>query len=313
MTLPAWPRISNGPRAPATHILERALRNAATHWQQVVALYQLRLQPALHVLCDPIISAGAPSAPGPRAVHTTGRRGTGPWSHRHIRHRRRTLPCARNLGNAVACDVQGLHDSPDKRTAASRGTHQAGSHTRRSAVDGASKSGRACPEATAASAVPAAGPGQFRLSTLYWTNGVCVAVSTTQTSANADHVDELRAFVRRIGASKKLITSFARWPGVDLRAVGSRSAIHNLVPDLTVSADGVYWHPLLAPSNRDTLVSTEIFPWRQRWPRSRLSLGRYQKISQNRGRSSPEEVARVGATPPWEEQLRPCALDPVSR
>ena len=33
-----------------------------------------------------------------------------------------------------------------------------------------------------------------------------------------------------------------------------------LVPEVTVTVDGVYWHPLASPSSADMLVSREIFP-----------------------------------------------------
>jgi hypothetical protein len=35
---------------------------------------------------------------------------------------------------------------------------------------------------------------------------------------------------------------------------------HNLVPELTVTSAGVYWHPLVSPSQTDTLVREQIFP-----------------------------------------------------
>jgi hypothetical protein len=33
-----------------------------------------------------------------------------------------------------------------------------------------------------------------------------------------------------------------------------------LEPEVTVTADGVYWHPLASPSSADMLVQREIFP-----------------------------------------------------
>jgi hypothetical protein len=35
---------------------------------------------------------------------------------------------------------------------------------------------------------------------------------------------------------------------------------HNLAPEVTVTADGVYWHPLVSPSDSDMLVTRQIFP-----------------------------------------------------
>ena len=34
----------------------------------------------------------------------------------------------------------------------------------------------------------------------------------------------------------------------------------NLLPEITVTIDGVYWHPLASPSSADMLVAREIFP-----------------------------------------------------
>jgi hypothetical protein len=33
---------------------------------------------------------------------------------------------------------------------------------------------------------------------------------------------------------------------------------HNLIPEMTLNAEGVYWHPL--STDPDLLVSTDIFP-----------------------------------------------------
>ena len=38
--------------------------------------------------------------------------------------------------------------------------------------------------------------------------------------------------------------------------VGSSS----LVPEMTVTINGVYWHPLASPSSDDMLVTRDIFP-----------------------------------------------------
>jgi MoaA/NifB/PqqE/SkfB family radical SAM enzyme len=89
--------------------------------------------------------------------------------------------------------------------------------------------------------------------------GFHVFVSTTETAANADHIDELRAFVRDLGIAEQdhFVRPLARRGFSD---EGLEVGVDNLVPEITVSADGVYWHPLVSPSDGDMLVMREIFP-----------------------------------------------------
>jgi len=89
--------------------------------------------------------------------------------------------------------------------------------------------------------------------------GLRVTISTTETPDNADHLDELRRFVRSLGLAPgdHFVRPLAR-RGFSQQGIAVGK--HNLVPELTVSAGGVYWHPLLTPSSVDTLVSTELFP-----------------------------------------------------
>jgi MoaA/NifB/PqqE/SkfB family radical SAM enzyme len=94
---------------------------------------------------------------------------------------------------------------------------------------------------------------------LLQSDGLHVCVSTTETPANADHIDELRAFVRELGIAEKdhFVRPLAK-RGFSLE--GLEVGVDTLVPEVTVSADGVYWHPLVSPSDGDMLVSKEIFP-----------------------------------------------------
>jgi MoaA/NifB/PqqE/SkfB family radical SAM enzyme len=88
---------------------------------------------------------------------------------------------------------------------------------------------------------------------------VHVAISTTETPDNSDHLDDLRRFVRNLGVQdgdhfvRPLAKRGFSREGQDVDRA-------SLVPEVTVTRDGVYWHPLLAPSNTDTLVSRAIFP-----------------------------------------------------
>jgi MoaA/NifB/PqqE/SkfB family radical SAM enzyme len=88
---------------------------------------------------------------------------------------------------------------------------------------------------------------------------VRVAVSTTETPDNSRHLDELRQYVGDLGvaAEDHFVRPLARR---GFSCEGLEVGKGSLVPEATVSANGVYWHPLLAPSNSDTLVTDEIFP-----------------------------------------------------
>jgi MoaA/NifB/PqqE/SkfB family radical SAM enzyme len=89
--------------------------------------------------------------------------------------------------------------------------------------------------------------------------GFRVLISTTETQANTAHLDTLHAFRRSLGIpdDDHFVRPLARrgfsQEGID---VGKDT----LVPEITVTKDGVYWHPLVSPSDIDMLVSRQIFP-----------------------------------------------------
>lgn len=89
--------------------------------------------------------------------------------------------------------------------------------------------------------------------------GFTVYIGSTETSANTGKLDELRRFVASLGIppERHHIRPLARRglseEGVDLSA-------ENLIPELTVNRDGVYWHPF--GTEEDLLLTREIFPLR---------------------------------------------------
>lgn len=89
--------------------------------------------------------------------------------------------------------------------------------------------------------------------------GFHVCISTTETPANAAHLDELINFVRELGVAEAdhFIRPLARR---GFSQEGMEVGPHNLVPEITVSSEGVYWHPLISPSDEDMLVTRETFP-----------------------------------------------------
>jgi hypothetical protein len=88
-------------------------------------------------------------------------------------------------------------------------------------------------------------------------HGFHVRLSTTETPANTGHLDEVCSFHRALGIPEEdhLIRPLARrgfsQEGIELEA-GS------LTPEVTVTVDGVFWHPL--STDADMQISTQIFP-----------------------------------------------------
>jgi len=89
--------------------------------------------------------------------------------------------------------------------------------------------------------------------------GLRVTISTTETPANTDHLDELQGFLVGLGVpvADHLVRPLAKRGFSD---EGLTINIDTLVPEPTVDIDGVSWHPLHAPSDESMLISREIFP-----------------------------------------------------
>ena len=84
-----------------------------------------------------------------------------------------------------------------------------------------------------------------------------VRIGTTETPANTAHLGELRAFLDTLGIRPEdhFVRPLARRgfsrEGLDL-------TLDDLVPELTVNVDGIYWHPL--STDRDMLVTRSPLP-----------------------------------------------------
>jgi MoaA/NifB/PqqE/SkfB family radical SAM enzyme len=89
--------------------------------------------------------------------------------------------------------------------------------------------------------------------------GFHVCISTTETPANTLHLDELRIFVHDLGIAEEdhFVRPLAK-RGFSME--GLDVGVDNLVPEVTISADGVYWHPLISPSDGEMLVTKQLFP-----------------------------------------------------
>ena len=90
-------------------------------------------------------------------------------------------------------------------------------------------------------------------------DGFHVCISTTETQANKTHINELRTFVQELGVAEQdhFVRPLAKR---GFSEEGLEVGVDNLAPEVTVSSDGIYWHPLISPSDGDMLVSKNIFP-----------------------------------------------------
>jgi sulfatase maturation enzyme AslB (radical SAM superfamily) len=89
--------------------------------------------------------------------------------------------------------------------------------------------------------------------------GLRLRLSTTETPANSGHLEELHAFRRSLGitADDHVIRPLARR---GFASQGLEVGVDCLVPEVTVTSSGVFWHPLASPSSTDMQVSDQIFP-----------------------------------------------------
>ena len=90
-------------------------------------------------------------------------------------------------------------------------------------------------------------------------NGFTLRLSTTETSANSAHLDELCEFRRGLGIADQdhFIRPLARR---GFSSEGLEVGPGTLVPELTATINGIYWHPLASPSSKDMLVTKQLFP-----------------------------------------------------
>lgn len=87
--------------------------------------------------------------------------------------------------------------------------------------------------------------------------GFRVRIATTETPTNQAHLNELHTFRRSLGIPDEdhfvrpmAKRGFAR-QGVEV-------GIDTLVPEITATVDGIYWHPLVSPGDTDMRVSRDI-------------------------------------------------------
>ncbi len=92
--------------------------------------------------------------------------------------------------------------------------------------------------------------------------GFTVVIGSTETPVNASRLEPLRAFVASLGisADRHFIRPLARrgfsTEGLELTAT-------DLEPELTVSRDGIFWHPLALDA--DMVLTRQLFPLADAW------------------------------------------------
>jgi len=87
--------------------------------------------------------------------------------------------------------------------------------------------------------------------------GYRVRIGTTETPANTAHMMALRSFLDGIGirADDHFVRPLAKR---GFSKEGVELGVDDLVPELTVNVDGVYWHPL--STDRDMLIAKSPLP-----------------------------------------------------
>jgi len=90
-------------------------------------------------------------------------------------------------------------------------------------------------------------------------HGFPLRLSTTETPANSAHLDELRDFRRSLGIADEdhFIRPLARR---GFSSEGLEVGPGTLAPEITVTINGIFWHPLASPGSGDMLVTKDIFP-----------------------------------------------------
>ena len=89
--------------------------------------------------------------------------------------------------------------------------------------------------------------------------GIHVRVGTTETPVNAAHLAELAAFLHDLGIPEEdhISRPVARR---GFAAEGMEVGTDTLAPELTLTVNGVFWHPLASPSSTDMQVCPQVFP-----------------------------------------------------
>ena len=94
---------------------------------------------------------------------------------------------------------------------------------------------------------------------LLQSKGFHILIRSTETPANTAQIEELHTFRQSLGIAEEdhFVRPLAKR---GFSREGIEVSTETLVPEVTVTVDGIYWHPLVSPSDTDMLVSKQIFP-----------------------------------------------------
>jgi len=107
--------------------------------------------------------------------------------------------------------------------------------------------------------------------------GFRVRLGTTETPVNSSYLDELCEFHRSLGIPDEdhFVRPLAKR---GYSREGLELDMSNLIPEITVNLDGVFWHPL--STDADMLVSRKLFPLDQSVKRIQQQLNTISKTGQ---------------------------------
>jgi MoaA/NifB/PqqE/SkfB family radical SAM enzyme len=90
-------------------------------------------------------------------------------------------------------------------------------------------------------------------------SGLRLRIATTVTPANAEHIDELHAFRRSLGIADQdhVVRPLARR---GFATEGDEIDVREIVPEVTATSRGIFWHPIASPGSADMLVAADLFP-----------------------------------------------------
>ena len=113
--------------------------------------------------------------------------------------------------------------------------------------------------------------------------GFTVRVAATMTTNDRAEELELHAFLDALGINPEhqIIRPLAHRGSAEH---GIELTVETLVPELTITANGAYWHPVGADDD-DQLVTTEIFPLAATIDRVRDLFGEHQRTAQRVARA----------------------------
>ena len=234
----------------------RACRRQSAGGFAALALHEFRLQPALRLLLRAFIAHRAPTGTGARTRAADCSRSRGAWRQRNLRDRRRAVSAGRHRRDSAFLRCSHPDHGADQRNVvywAARGSLRALPRDRivlQISLDSATPELHDLHRGPGTWARTREGIQRARA------HGFRVRLAATvSTDAEAE---AFRQFLdeEKIAAEDRVIRRIA------LRGAASEGVAvtrADLVPEVTITVEGVYWHPVGAEDS-DLLITRDIFP-----------------------------------------------------